>query len=157
MKKNEKGLTIIETLLYMGLFAILLTVFTQVFVSMLETQLASESFSYISGDSKFIEQKITNLLRESDSIVSPTVGNSSGTLQVVANSITYTVSISDTNLVLNDGTGSYNINSENTTIDSFTATNSGDEILEVGIQVTSNVIKEGVQDESEINIVHNIR
>lgn len=157
MKKNEKGLTIIETLLYMGLFAILLTVFTQVFVSMLETQLASESFSYISGDSKFIEQKITNLLRESDSVVSPTAGNSSGTLQVVANSITYTVTLSGTDLVLNDGTGSYNINSENTTIDSFTATNSGDEILEVGIQVTSNVIKEGVQDESEINIVHNIR
>src|SRR3990172_6790072 len=54
IRNSRRGFTIIELILYMGMLSILLAVLSQIFVSILNVQLESQSSSSIEQDSRYI-------------------------------------------------------------------------------------------------------
>lgn len=95
---SESGFTIIEMLLYMGIFSILLTVLMQVFSGILATHAESQATSSVNQDGSFILARFAYDIHSTSSITSPTVGSS----------CTWPV---DSNCQLVLGTGAYSINS----------------------------------------------
>ena len=53
-KKNQKGSTFIETVLYIAIFSILLVIFLQMFTAIIDIQLESEAKSSVLQDGRFI-------------------------------------------------------------------------------------------------------
>ena len=121
MKKNikQKGFTLVELLLYMGIFTILLAVTLQMFSSIFDVQLESQATSSVAQDSKYIMGRITHDLNRAQSISVPSAySTSSATLTLVINGQTYTYSLSGEDLLLeNITTGTTDrINSSETTV-----------------------------------------
>lgn len=116
--KSQKGVTLVELLLYMGLLAILLVIMTNLFVSIVELKLESDSTSAIEQDGRFIMSRIIYDINNADSITTPaSPGASGGTLVLVNGSETLTYSLSGSNLQLNSSiNGSANLNSSEATI-----------------------------------------
>lgn len=123
MKKfqTKYGFTIIELLVYIGLFTILLTILANIFSATLNTKLASEENSAIQQDGKFILARLTYDINRvdtetqvGDSIVTPTsINTPSSILQLKIAGVTYTYKTdANNNLTLND----VPLNGVNTTI-----------------------------------------
>lgn len=90
----KKGFTLIELLIYFGLMAILITVLTNIFLSVLEAQLESASASVVEIDGRYVLSRLIYDIHRSQSIVNPSVLNepSTGlTLNIGGTSHTYTV------------------------------------------------------------------
>ncbi len=72
MKKNkQKGTTIIELLIYMGLLIMFLTILLDVFVTTLNFKLQAESTSALNQDTRYIFQKMAYDIYNSDSFSVP--------------------------------------------------------------------------------------
>jgi len=92
MKKN--GFSTIEFLLYMGIFSILIIVLMQVFFTLLDSQLSSESFSAVDQNGRYVLAKLQYDISQASSIVTPpTQGSQSTSLQITVNSINYLYSL----------------------------------------------------------------
>lgn len=92
MKKN--GFSTIEFLLYMGIFSILIVVLMQVFFTILDSQLTSESFSSVDQNGRYILSRLHYDVSQASSIATPaTQGAQTNSLQIVVNSINYTYSL----------------------------------------------------------------
>ncbi len=150
LQKN-KGFTLIEILIFMGIFSILITVMLQLFTAIFDNQLESQSTTAVSTDSRYIENKLTADIKNatSSSILSPAIGASSSALSISNGSSTYTYSLSGNNLVVNEqpaGTTDQ-LNSVNTKVSSLNffrlADNSGQDIstITVSFTLTSGTIK----------------
>ncbi len=101
-KENSSGFTIIELLIYMGIFSILLVITLQMFGAIFDAQLESQVTSSVSSDSKFIMGRFTRDLNKASSITTPALpGTSSATLTLVVDSQSLTYSSSSSgNLIL---------------------------------------------------------
>jgi type II secretory pathway pseudopilin PulG len=127
--RRQAGFTLTELLLYMGLLIILITILSQVFVSILDVQLESKSTSSVELDGKYIITKLIHDMQSmqtnppvSDSIVTPsTPGEITNTLNFKVNSINYIYSLNSGNLELN----SNNLNSVDTTVSALQFTRIG--------------------------------
>src|SRR3990167_7290655 len=77
--KTDSGFTIVELVIYMGLFSILLVVMTQLFISTLKVQLSSESTSNVEQDSRFILARMMfDTQNASDIVIPATLGAAPG-------------------------------------------------------------------------------
>lgn len=100
--KNRSGFTILELTLYMGLLLILLAVISQLFTASLESQLASQTFSYTQQDGRYIMNRLTYDIQRATAVTTPSsLGGSSATLQMTVAGSTYTYSLTGQNLLLN--------------------------------------------------------
>lgn len=123
--KNNKGFTLVELLLYMGIFSILLTVTLQMFGSVFELQLESQATSSVDVDGKFIINRFNYDIARASSISLPvTLGASESALTIVVNSQSLTYSLSDGNINLNNAsTGTTDqLNSTETTASNLSLT-----------------------------------
>ncbi|MDO8515597.1 MAG: prepilin-type N-terminal cleavage/methylation domain-containing protein, partial [bacterium] len=100
---RKKGFTIVELLVYCGLLAVLLTVLTNVFMSIINLQLETESSSGLAQDSQYLLSRLTYDFRRANSISSPILGGTSGTLTIIIGGVTYQYKITDGNLVVTPG------------------------------------------------------
>jgi len=92
----KKGFTLVELLLYMGIFSILLMVFVQVFVSIIDVQLSGQETSSVNQDGRFLISRLLFDINRAQAITLPSVyASSSGTLQLTINSSSYTYSVSN--------------------------------------------------------------
>lgn len=117
--KKNAGFTLVELLLYMGLFSILLVITLQMFTSIFDVQLESEATSSVDADGKYILQRFTYDMNRASSITTPvTQGTSSATLTIVVNSQNLTYSLNSGNLNLqNASTGTTDrLNSSDTSV-----------------------------------------
>ena len=113
MNHSSGGFTLIEFLIYMGIFSMLLVVLTQMFVMILTTQLGTESSSSVEQDSRFILARLMyDVQRASQITVPATLGVSGNTLQLIIGGVSYTYVLNGTNLELN----SNQVNSFDTTV-----------------------------------------
>src|SRR5579859_4809889 len=64
--KNQKGVTLIELIIYMGIFSTLLMVLVQLFGSIVNVSLESQSNSSVSQDSRFILSRMSYDIRLAD-------------------------------------------------------------------------------------------
>ena len=110
IRKNEKGLTLIETVIYMGLLSILLVVLTDMLVSILDLRLETQAVSAVDQDGKFIIQRLNYDVSRSDSITTPAnPGDTSSTLVLDIDGESYTYSISGNQLDLTNNSGTQSL------------------------------------------------
>ena len=122
---KTSGFTLIELLLYMGIFVILLVVFIQMFGSLIETQLESESTSSVTEDQKYILDRLSYDIHRASSITTPALGSTGSSLQVIIDGSTYTYALSGGALQITNSNGTDQLNSAGTTVSNVSFTNIG--------------------------------
>lgn len=142
--KIQRGFSLVEILVYMGLFAILLIPLLQLFSSTIAVRLESEATSAVAQDGRYIIARLTYDIHRANSITVP----DPATLQISGTGFAYTYSVDGgKNLSLNDGATSYVLNSEGTSIPQISFTlkgNSGGvKVVSISVQVESKVIRQG--------------
>jgi len=116
--KNQKGFTIAELLLFMGIFSILTVVLLQLLTSIFDVQLESQSTSSVSQDGRYILNRLGYDIQKATTIVIPNIGNQDQTLQLASGGIVYTYSLANGNLTITSSPSGTTdqLNSFNTTV-----------------------------------------
>lgn len=147
-KNKQKGFSLVEMLVYMGLFSILLIPLMQLFTSTIAVRLESEATSAVSQDGRYILSKLSYDIHNASTILSPGLGVTTSALHISGSGFDYTYGLDgEGNLVLNNGVTSDSLNSEGTTIPQITFTTlgngTGKKVVQVSVQVESKVIRQG--------------
>jgi type II secretory pathway pseudopilin PulG len=139
-KKIQKGVTIVELIVYIGLLSIFMLVLVDVFVTILNAKLESESTSSLNQDARYIYSRLAYDVGNADSMTLPlNLGNTEGSLQVKTGNVTDTYSLDGSgNLNLYNGTTTMKLNGDDTTLTnlSFTRLGSPDEKPTVKVSFT---------------------
>jgi len=91
---RKNGFSTIEFLLYMGIFSILIVVLMQVFFTILDSQLSSESFSAVDQNGRYLLSKLQYDISQASSITTPASdGAQSSSLQITVNGLVYIYSL----------------------------------------------------------------
>lgn len=115
--KSPRGFTLVELLVYMGIFTILMIALTQIFMTIIETQLKTQAVSSAAQDGQYLYSRFIYDVHHADDILTPSsLGEVTDTLRLNMNGVTYTYSLNGTSLLVNDGTGNYMLNSYDTDI-----------------------------------------
>ena len=108
--RKSKGFTVVELIIYMGLLSGLILLFTEIFVSITESELQSENTSNVSSDGRYIYSRIIYDVNRADDIVTPTnYGDTTNQLIISVNGEDYTYSLSSNNLILTNLSGQYQL------------------------------------------------
>ncbi len=119
--KSQKGVTVVELLLYMAILSALLTILTSVFVSALDVASESNAVSSVEQDGNYILARLGYDIHRAKSINIPTsIGTTNNNFQIVINGINYSYSVdANNNLVLTDNLGANNLNSYGSSVSNF--------------------------------------
>ncbi len=128
--RSQKGFTIVELLLYMGIFSILLVILLQIFTSILSLHTESQTTSSVDQDSSAIINRLTYDIHSASSISAPGLGTSCTWPTLPSCQLTLgggtTYTMSGNNLMLTAGGHTAGqLNSINTKITSITFTTLG--------------------------------
>ena len=156
------GFTLIELLIYMGLLTVVLLVFTEIFITIVENQLSSRNVSNVSSDGRYIYSRMIYDINRADSITEPSaLGSSAATLSFVADGSTYTYSLSDNDLLLTDSLGSNNLNGYGTTISDLSFTRIGNvggkPTIRINYTVTGTISRTGTSESKTFQTTVGIR
>jgi len=146
--KKTSGFTLVELLLFIGLFSILLTVLTQMFVTIVETQLDSQSSSGINQDSRYIFNRLSYDIHKANKLNYPSSIGTSASLLI--NGTDYIYKLDGSNLILNFNSTEYQLNSYTTSVSNLQFQRIGD------TTVTPSLIKITYKLESNIEEVSGI-
>lgn len=133
----------------MGMLSILLGVLMQIFVSVLDVQLESESTSSIDQDSRYILSRFMYDINRADkTIILPVnLGDTTSTLEIKIDNINYNYNLDAGNLEVTDDTGTYTLNSFDTTISNLTFQKlgilEGTNTIRINFTITGKTIKPG--------------
>ncbi len=83
----KRGITLIETLLYVAIISILFTAFTFLLLTFLRARIKNQVISNIDQQSVLVIHEITQAIRNAETITSPAVGSPSSTLILDALSV----------------------------------------------------------------------
>jgi Tfp pilus assembly protein PilW len=116
MKKDlpagRHGFTFIEILIYMGLVSVFLVILTNMFITLLETQLETTGSSAVDQDGQYILARLNYDLHRAGNIITPSAaGETANTLSLNINGVTYTYSLSGQKMQLSDSVNTYLLNS----------------------------------------------
>ena len=150
-RKGKRGSTLIELLLYIGIFSILTAVLFQFFGTIIDTQLESQSTSSVLLDGQYALNRFNYDIKQTDSIIAPTLGEQSSTLQLSINSIIYTYTLTDGNItVASSGAQTIDqLNGVNTNASGLSFTHLGDtqggnvETITISFTLTSDIANRG--------------
>ncbi len=152
IKNCPRGFTLIEILIFMGIFSILILSMFQLLTSILDVQLESQSTSSVSQDGRYILNRLTYDIKKATIVTSPTLGSQGQSLLISDGVTNYTYNLSDGNLVLNNSaTGTTDqLNSVNTSVSNLnfltlSDTNAENKTVTVSFTVNSKTIRrEGI-------------
>jgi len=153
--RNRKGFTVIEILLYLGLFSILLTITLQMFTAIFDVQLESQATSAIAADGNYILNRFSYDVNRANSITTPAVlGVASSSLVLVINGSTYTYSLSNGNLILQNNTAGTidRLNSIGTTVSDLSfirLDGGGKDTVQISYTLTSEITRRGGKEVNE--------
>ncbi len=161
-KSSQIGFTLVELIIYMGLFSILLTVLTTFFSTIVDSKLESESSTSVEQDSKYILSKLIYDIQQAESVAQPAaLGTSTSSAQLVINGTTYTYDIRNNNFVLTFNGNSYELNSYQTKMNSFSVqkigNNSGKPTLKITAEIESRIMQAKGADKRYINTTVSLR
>ncbi len=149
MSKNkaiqQKGSTLIEMLIYMGVFSVLIGVLSTIFGAILDVQLESQGTSRVDQDGRYILARLSHDIEDATGITTPSSpGQTSSTLQIAVNSINYTYGLDGSgNLQLTVPSGTDRLNSQGIVVSglSFTRLGNGgaNDTIRVNYTVTSTI------------------
>ncbi len=154
----NKGSTLIELLLYIGLLAIFLGVLTGLFGTAVEIFISSQSTSGIAIDSTYLLSKLKYDIQRAESISTPgTSGTTSSTLSLVIDGGVYTYSLDGSgNLIYSNPSGTFLLNSYLARISSLSFTKLGnvggiEETVKINMTLNSRVIQAKGEEVSNIS------
>jgi hypothetical protein len=109
----QKGVTIVELLLYMAILTVLLTVLTNIFISALDVQSESNATSSVEQDGNYILARLAYDIHRAQSITTPAAdGDTADSFVIVIGGVPYTYGIdANSNLYLTNNFGTNNLNS----------------------------------------------
>lgn len=152
MKKDNvfcgQGFTLIEIILYFGLLSIFMLVLVDVFTSSLAIKTESESSSAITQDSNYILSRISFDLTNADVNASNPANSvtilTPQSLQFSKSSVTYTYSLNNGNLILDEGGVSAKLNGVDTQITSLSFTKIGNSSGKPTVQIIFTIASRAV-------------
>ena len=161
---GERGFTLVELLLYMGIFSILLVMLFQIFASIFDVQLESKSVSSVTQDGLFIQNRLNYDASRTKSIVAPALGQSSESLSLLIENEVYIYSIANGNLNLSSTVSGTlgQLNSADTTV-SATFTRLSDtagknhDTITASFTLTSKTVKQGIPNVEDFRATLGLR
>lgn len=143
---KQKGFTLIELIIVMGVTTILLVMMTDVFASLAKVRTESEATSAVAQDGRFILARLEYDILRASSVTTPAaLGASSGTLVLVIGGVSNAYSVSGTDFQLVNNLGTNNLNGSETNISAFSAqkigNSGGKETIKLSIVVTSKAVQ----------------
>jgi hypothetical protein len=141
----KKAFTIVEMLLYMGIISVFLIVLSNILISVLETQLQSNSSSSVDQGGQYLMVRLQYDVRRASSIVTPSViGSSSGSLVLNIGGANYTYGVNNSILSVVTGVKSYTLSPYDVLISNFNITRLGNtggkNSVQIGFTVTSGTV-----------------
>lgn len=120
-KKLQRGVSIVELIVYIGLLTIFMLVLLDVFITVLNARLETESTSTLNQDARYILSRLSYDIGNADNLVLPAGFGDSGSVLILAKGAetdTYSLDGSG-NFILDNGTSSQKLNGSDTTITSI--------------------------------------
>lgn len=160
--KLQKGFTIVELIFYMGLFSILILILVDMFVSILNAQVDSESYSTVEQDSRFITTRLLYDLHNAQSISLPSSnGSQSASLQLVIDGTNYIYTVANGNLQLTTNNGTDVLNGYDTTVSNLLfkryGNTAGKPTVQVSFTLTGKVQSKSGQKIKQIQTTGSLR
>lgn len=116
MKKN-RGFTLVELLIYIGLLTIFMSIVTRIFTGIIEVQLSSEATGSVEEDGRFIYSRLSYDVSRATSVLTPSgLGDQTNSLTILIGGETHTYSMNSNNLMLVNNLGANQLNSAGTRI-----------------------------------------
>lgn len=110
LSKNQKGVTLVEVIIYMAIFSGLLLILTDLFVSTTNLNLDARGESAVSLEGRAILNRISYDINRSTSIDTPaSPGDLGSTLEVTIGGETITYSLNNQVLEVTDTSGTYSL------------------------------------------------
>jgi type II secretory pathway pseudopilin PulG len=114
-RNKTKGMTLIETVIYILILTSFLIIITQSFISILDVGKESQSASGVESDARYIISRLSYDISNTDDIVSPVnLGSQSSSLTILTGTNVITYSFSNGNLIIDDDKGTDQLNSIDT-------------------------------------------
>lgn len=151
-REGSRGFTLVELLLYMGIFSILVVTLFQLFTSIIDTQIESQSSSSVFLDGQYILNRFRYDIERTKSIITPSSsGTQATTAKLSIDNAAYTYSLVNGNLSLTNDSASTTgqLNSLDTAVSNLNFTRLSDtqgkntDTLTISFRLTSNIIKRG--------------
>ena len=127
---NQKGITLVELVLYIGISSIMLLVLFAFYGSNLKSDIKNKAIHHTQTSGQQIVSIMQKLSQPISTITSPTAGNSSSTIVFTTASSTQSpieIKLQNKNIIVTEDTDgsprSYKLNSENVEIQSLEFTN----------------------------------
>lgn len=145
MRKNIKGVTLVELLIYMALVSMFMIILVELFTSILKLELTTQSTSSLASDTRFIVARMGYDIENAKSISTPaTLGQTTTSLtfqDTSGTTYTYTRDLNN-NLTLNG----IQINSSDTSISDISFQRIGFDLtkpstVQVKFTITSNIVE----------------
>lgn len=115
--KNRQGFTLIELILFMGMFSFIMLVLMQIFTSLVDKQSEVQSVSAVESDRSFILARLNyDITRASNITIPANPGDQGSTLALNISGQTSTYSLIDGNIILTNEDGTDRLNSHKVTI-----------------------------------------
>lgn len=144
--RSQKGISVIELILYMSILAVLLTVLTNIFISALDVQLESQATSSVEQDGNYILARLNYDIHRAQSITIPGEnGEEANNFQIVIDGVNHDYSIDvNNNLILTDDLGANILNNYGTGVSNFSVIRLGnaggvENTLKVNFRLTSKI------------------
>src|SRR3989344_9129108 len=152
LRRSGAGFTLVELLLYIGVFSILVVALFQLFTSIIDTQIESQSTSSVFLDGQYILNRFKYDMERAKSIIIPSSpGEQGSTAKLSIENTTYTYFLVSGNLTLTNDVASTTdqLNSADTIVSNLNFTRLSDtqgkntDTLTISFRLTSNIIKRG--------------
>lgn len=159
---RKKGVTIIELVIYMSILSVLLLFFTDMFATLVNKQLETESLSNVQQDANYLLSRFTYDFARASSVSSPaSPGAPVGSLQLVIDTIPYSFTLSSGNVIEEHSGNQYNLNSSETTISNLSFQRLGigntKDVVQIKFDITSNVKQQAGYDVTHFSTTLGIR
>jgi Tfp pilus assembly protein FimT len=136
--KKHYGATLIELVIYMALLSVFIVIMSQVFVSTVGLKVDASSYNSIEEDGRYILSRLMYDFSRSSSVTTPaTIGSSGSQLSLVISGTTYNYNLVGSNLVLNNGVDSNNLNSSKTVISALNFLKVSDSHVQLSVTLES--------------------
>ncbi|MFA9288340.1 MAG: PilW family protein [Weeksellaceae bacterium] len=164
MKKyqSKNGFTLIELVIFMGLFSILLLALTSMFTALTSAQIETQAYSAVQSDSQYLVNRLHYDISRADSITTPaSAGTTATSLVLVIGGQTQTYSVSNGVLSLTTPTGTVRTHSPRTTISNLLfrriGNTSGRHSLQITATITTTISQPGPAETTDILTTVGIR
>jgi len=162
MKKTQNGFTLVELLIFMGLFSVVLLVLTSLFSAIIQQQLETQGVSASEIDTTYLISRLAYDFKRADDVILPENNGDTSvvlTLDIDGEDVTYT--LSNSTFQITTGAGTSALTGVGTQISDVIFTKIGNELgkptVRAQLTVTSLAQNTTGQELSHIDTIFSIR